>query len=245
MQWHRPVTALSSSSTPMTTQSTQHSKPKQMNSSIPFRELLLQQQQHQQQQQQLLLQQQQHQQQTKLLAADTAAAASSIASGNVPTTNTEITASAIISSAVEQDRIALATHFQERDRLILQHQQHQLQRKQKHQKQLNEHEKPFSSTNRIRDFVIGGSGGSGGVDRVTNIAAGKTSGKWFRFIFLLLLPFFSLSCLVFSFKLQCVCNVCNLQIVDGFLCWFLFECVCEICFLCSSSGYMSAGSEWL
>lgn len=146
MQWHRPVTALSSSSS-MTTQST-HSKPKQMNSSIPFRELLLQ------------------QQQSKLLAD------SSVASG-VPTTNTaDITAaSAIISSAVEQDRIALATHFQERDRLILQHQQHQLQRKQK-QKQLDEHEKPFSSSNRIRDFVIGG-----GVDRVANIASGKTSGK--------------------------------------------------------------------
>lgn len=145
MQWHRPMTALSASSS-MTTQST-HSKPKQMNSSIPFRELLLQ------------------QQQSKLLADTT------LASG-AATTNTEITASAIISSAVEQDRIALATHFQERDRLILQHQQHQLQRKQKQKQQLNEHEKPFSSSNRIRDFVIGG-----GVDRVANIASGKTSGK--------------------------------------------------------------------
>lgn len=154
MQWHnRPMTALSSSSS-MTTQSA-HSKPRQMNSSIPFRELLLQ------------------QQQSKLLAGSD----SSVASGIVPTTNSltntaDITAaSAIISTAVEQDRIALATHFQERDRLILQHQQHQLQRKQK-QKQLDEHEKPFSSSNRIRDFVIGG-----GVDRVANIASGKTSGK--------------------------------------------------------------------
>lgn len=154
MQWHRPVTALSSSSS-MTTQST-HSKPKQMNSSMPFRELLLQ------------------QQQSKLLADAVASnsAVSTIAGGAASTTNTEITASAIISSAVEQDRIALATHFQERDRLILQHQQHQLQRKQK-QKQLDEHEKPFSSGNRIRDSVIGG-----GVDRVANIASGKTSGKW-------------------------------------------------------------------
>lgn len=143
-----------------------------MNSSIPFRELLLQQQQ-----------------QTKLLAESAAAsAASSIAGGissggNVSSTNTEITASAIISSVVEQDRIA---HFQERDRLILQHQQHQLQRKQKHQKQLNDHEKPFNSSNRIRDFVIGG-----GVDRVTNNAAGKTSGKWTRVVFSLTFSFSS------------------------------------------------------
>lgn len=164
MQWHRPVTTLSSSSS-MTTQSA-HNKPKQMNSSMPFRELLLQ------------------QQQSKLLAdAAASAAAATIASGAASTTNTEITASAIISSAVEQDRLALATHFQERDRLILQHQQHQLQRKQK-QKQLDEHEKPFSSSNRIRDFVIGG-----GVDRVANIASGKTSGKWLLASLLLLLLF--------------------------------------------------------
>lgn len=138
-------------------------------SSIPFRELLLQQQHN-----------------TKMLAdtKNSLDSFSSVASGAATTnslTNSEITASAIISSAVaEQDRIALATHFQERDRLILQHQQHQLQRKQK-QKQLDEqHEKPFSSSNRIRDFVIGG-GGDGnsgsGVDRVANIASGKTSGK--------------------------------------------------------------------
>lgn len=133
---------------------------------MPFRELLLQ------------------QQQSKLLAdAAASAAAATIASGAASTTNTEITASAIISSAVEQDRLALATHFQERDRLILQHQQHQLQRKQK-QKQLDEHEKPFSSSNRIRDFVIGG-----GVDRVANIASGKTSGKWLLASLLLLLLF--------------------------------------------------------
>ncbi|XP_031628043.1 protein nubbin-like isoform X2 [Contarinia nasturtii] len=162
MQWHRPVTTLSASSS-MTTQST-HNKPKQMNSSIPFRELLLQ------------------QQQSKLLAADVNATNASGGGGGggnnhggiATTANIENAANAIISSAVEQDRIALATHFQERDRLILQHQQHQLQRKQKH-KQLDEHEKPFSSSNRIRDFVIGGSGGGGVVDRVTNIASGKTS----------------------------------------------------------------------
>lgn len=222
MQWHRPVTALSSSSS-MTMQSTQNSKPKQMNSSIPFRELLLQQQQ--QQQQQLL------QQQTKLLADSSAT--SSIASGinssggSVPTTaTTEITASAIISSsAVEQDRIAM---FQERDRLILQHQQHQLQRK--HQKQLNEHEKPFSTSNRIRDFVIGG-----GVDRVTNIAAGKTSGKWPHSLSLTLVSpfhyFFQFLCTFLNthhqlhpniYNTQClrsVWNVCNLQFVGRLLCW--------------------------
>lgn len=175
MQWHRPVTTLSASSS--TTQST-HSKPKQMNSSIPFRELLLQ------------------QQQSKLLANDTTTSASGAgAAAAIATTNTEITANAIISSAVEQDRIALATHFQERDRLILQHQQHQLQRKQK-QKQLDEHEKPFSSSNRIRDFVIGG-----GVDRVVaNIASGKTSGKWPHI---------------------CTYNVCNF-----ILCSLVYVCLC-------------------
>ncbi|XP_055298399.1 POU domain protein 2-like isoform X2 [Sitodiplosis mosellana] len=160
MQWHRPVTTLSASSS-VTTQSTHNSKPKQMNSSIPFRELLLQ------------------QQQSKLLASDTTTA-TNVASGAgivATTPNTEITANAIISSAVEQDRIALASHFQERDRLILQHQQHQLQQRKHKQKQLDEHEKPFSSSNRIRDFVIGGGGGGGGgVDRVVaNIASGKTS----------------------------------------------------------------------
>lgn len=194
MQWHRPVTSSSSSSTTASTvaQSLQKAKAaaaaastlsRQMNSSnMPFRELLLQ-------------QQQQNHQQNKLLADSSKNSlvdsfSSAIASGAVttnPLTNTEISANAIISSAVaqEQDRIALASHFQERDRLILQHQQHQLQRKQNknphHEQQqqqpkpqLNEHEKPFSTSNRIRDFVIGG-----GVDgRVSNIAVGKTSGKF-------------------------------------------------------------------
>lgn len=170
MQWHRPVTTLSASSS-VTTQSTHNSKPRQMNSSIPFRELLLQ------------------QQQSRLLASDTTTTAANVASGAgivASTASTEITANAIISSAVEQDRIALASHFQERDRLILQHQQHQLQQRKQKQKQLDEHEKPFSSSNRIRDFVIGS--GGGGVDRVVaNIASGKTSGKW----------------------LACTYNVCN------------------------------------
>lgn len=195
MQWHRPVTSSSSSTTASTVaQSLQKAKAaaaaastlsRQMNSSnMPFRELLLQQQQ-----------QQQNHQQNKLLADSSKNSlvdsfSSAIASGAVttnPLTNTEIGANAIISSAVaqEQDRIALASHFQERDRLILQHQQHQLQRKQNknqhHEQQqqqpkpqLNEHEKPFSISNRIGDFVIGG-----GVDgRVSNIAVGKTSGKF-------------------------------------------------------------------
>lgn len=172
MQWHRPVTSSSSAALTHKIKTPTITSPKQMNSSsIPFRELLLQQQQHN----------------TKMLAdtKNSLDSFSSIASGvptTSPLTNSEITASAIISSAAvaaavsEQDRIALATHFQERDRLILQHQQHQLQRKQKQQKQLDDqHEKPFNSSNRIRDFVIGGDGGV--VDRVANIASGKTSGK--------------------------------------------------------------------
>lgn len=158
MQWHRPV-----SSSSMTTQSIHKSstnnKPtipisKQMNSSMPFRELLLQ------------------QQQNKMLIESSKNSLDSLTSTTTTNSSSNAETNAIISS-VEQDRIALASHFQERDRLILQHQQHQLQRKQKHkqQQQLDEqHEKPFSSSNRIGEFVIGG------VDRATNIASGK-SGK--------------------------------------------------------------------
>lgn len=196
MQWHRPVTSSSSSTVAQSLQKAKSAAAaaavaastlsRQMNSSnMPFRELLLQ-------------QQQQNDQQNKLLADSSKNSlvdsfSSVIASGAVttnPLTNTEIGPNAIISSAVaqEQDRIALASHFQERDRLILQHQQHQLQRKQNNKNQqhheqqqqqqpkpqLNEHEKPFSANNRMRDFVIGG-----GVDgRISNIAVGKTSGKF-------------------------------------------------------------------
>lgn len=97
---------------------------------MPFRELLLQ------------------QQQNKNL--ETFASGSSLSNSVVATT-------ADILSANEQERLAIANHFQERDRLILQHQQQQLQRK--NHTEINE--KAFNSSDRIRDFVIGGGGGSG------------------------------------------------------------------------------------
>lgn len=202
--WHQPITTTTASTSSLMTSQLIHKSSKaptmpiaksNLNSSMPFRELLLQ------------------QQQTKLLAASSKNSLDSLAtmagggsgggsgvgsSGcgggavNIATTANLLTAANSSSAAytanemptLEHDRLAMATHFQERDRLILQHQQHQLQRKQKHkhheqdreqhhhqQQQLDEHKKPFSGSNRIQDCVIGG------VDRAANIASGKTSGK--------------------------------------------------------------------
>lgn len=73
----------------------------------------------------------------------------------------------VMSSADEHERLVLATHFHERDRLILQHQRQQLQ-----QKQRSSHadvESAFVGSDRIRDFVIDG----GAVDRPANKSPGK------------------------------------------------------------------------
>lgn len=111
---------------------------------MPFRELLLQQQQNK--------------------SLENYAAGSSLTSSAAAT-------AADILSANEQERLALANHFQERDRLILQHQQQQLHRK----NHTEIDEKAFNSSDRIRDFVIGGIGS--GVDRTAT--ANKSLGKQF------------------------------------------------------------------
>lgn len=112
---------------------------------MPFRELLLQ------------------QQQNKNLENFASGSSLSIAA---------VATAADILVANEQERLALANHFQERDRLILQHQQQQLQRK--NHTEINE--KAFNASDRIRDFVIGDSGG-GSVER--NATANKSLGKHF------------------------------------------------------------------
>lgn len=114
---------------------------------MPFRELLLQQQQNK--------------------SLENFAASSSISNSAAAAA-----AAADILSANEQERLALANHFQERDRLILQHQQQQLQRK----NHTDINEKAFNSSDRIRDFVIGGSGAS--ADRTAT--ANKSLGKHLR-----------------------------------------------------------------
>lgn len=111
---------------------------------MPFRELLLQ------------------QQQNKNLE--------NFASGSSLVNSAAATAADIL-SANEQERLALANHFQERDRLILQHQQQQLHRK----NHTEIDEKAFNSSDRIRDFVIGGGAGS---DRIAT--ANKSLGKQLR-----------------------------------------------------------------
>lgn len=122
---------------------------------MPFRELLLQQQQNKYAEAKNNLES----------FASSHASASSI-------TNSATATAADILSANEQERLALANHFQERDRLILQHQQQQLQRK--HHTEINE--KAFNASDRIRDFVIGGGGGSGtSADRTAK--ANKSLGK--------------------------------------------------------------------
>lgn len=110
---------------------------------MPFRELLLQ------------------QQQNKNLEA--------FASGSVLSNSVAATAADML-SANEHERLALANHFQERDRLILQHQQQQLQRK--NHTEINE--TVFNSSDRIRDFVIGGGAGAS-ADRTAT--ANKSHGK--------------------------------------------------------------------
>lgn len=76
----------------------------------------------------------------------------------------------VISSGDEQERLVLATHFHERDRLILQHQRQQLQQKQRNN-QVDLDNAFVGSSDRIRDFVIGG--GNSGIDRSINKSPGK------------------------------------------------------------------------
>lgn len=116
---------------------------------MPFRELLLQ------------------QQQNKNLE--------SFASGSSFSAAAAATAADML-AVNEHERLALANHFQERDRLILQHQQQQLQRK--NHTEINE--KAFNSSDRIRDFVIGGSSGGAGAGSIErNATANKSLGKHF------------------------------------------------------------------
>lgn len=142
-KYQRPLTSSAASASSAT--ALPHPKPINTSSNMPFRELLLQ------------------QQQNKNLE--------NYASGSSLSVAAAATAADIL-AANEQERLALANHFQERDRLILQHQQQQLQRK--HHTEINE--KAFNSSDRIRDFVIGGSAG-GSIER--NATANKSLGKHF------------------------------------------------------------------
>lgn len=120
MQWRHPL------SLALTTPPAQTPSPPvtqiNTNSSIPFRELLLQQQQLQLHQQR----QQQQQQQSQLSKANE--------------TKPKLTSTSPTILVSDSDRSALASHFHERDRMILQHQQQQLQLQQQLLQQQQTHQ---------------------------------------------------------------------------------------------------------
>lgn len=91
--------------------------------------------------------------------------------------------------AAERDRNALASHFQERDRLILQHQQQQLQQQQQKKEQLQrleqEREKCLNNNDRIHDYVTGTAIAVAADRERTNALRGsKSPGKLNEFNFL-------------------------------------------------------------
>lgn len=120
MQWRHPL-SLALTTPPVQTPPSPPVTQINTNSSIPFRELLLQQQQlHQQRQQQ-----QQHQQ-SQL--------------SKVNETKPKLTSTSPTIPVSDSDRSALASHFHERDRMILQHQQQQMQLQQQLLQQQQTHQ---------------------------------------------------------------------------------------------------------
>lgn len=127
MQWRHPL-SLALTTPPAQTPPSPPVTQINTNSSIPFRELLLQQQQLQLHQQR----QQQHQQSQQSKANET---------------KPKLTSTSPTILVSDSDRTALASHFHERDRMILQHQQQQmqlqqqlLQQQQTHQQQEQMHQ---------------------------------------------------------------------------------------------------------
>lgn len=167
MQWRHPLSL--SLTTPQTlTPPSPPSTQLNTSSNIPFRELLLQQQQ------------QNHQSDIKRSLDNFSTIATSLAAAAAAANTGTNTTNSMIAATTERERNALATHFQERDRLILQHQQQQLQQQQKKeqmQRLEQEREKCLNNNDRIHDYVIGGDR-----DR-TNAGRGKTPGRGIRILY--------------------------------------------------------------
>lgn len=167
MQWRHPLSL--SLTTPQTlTPSSPSTTQLNTNSNIPFRELLLQQQQQKEQQQQHHSDIKRNLENFSTIATNLAVAAAA-ANTAANSTNT------MTVSATERDRNALASHFHERDRLILQHQQQKLQQQREKKQQLQrieqDREKCLNNNDRIHDYVSG-------VDRErTNSRSRKSLGK--------------------------------------------------------------------
>lgn len=121
MQWRHPL-SLALTTPPVQTPPSPPVTQINTNSSIPFRELLLQQQQLQLHQQR---QQQQHQQSQQSKANET---------------KPKLTSTSPTILVSDSDRTALASHFHERDRMILQHQQQQMQLQQQLLQQQQTHQ---------------------------------------------------------------------------------------------------------